>query len=608
MTVGLLSIYAPSVAPTRVLLVGYGQSNMGAFFTSSTSIAPNANTSFYNANAGIGAVGIWHPLTPGQRGDGIITCMNQINNVTGLPVLSLTGDVGGSGISGLVPGSPTGFFAALMSQINAVIQPNDYVVVIWDQGEGDAVVAEAPQDYIDNLKLIRDGLASSLGIPTVPLLVAALGTISGLVGQPSGGNSPYTWQRIKNAHFFSPIQIPHVYYSHTNIDIIRANATDYHYVAPGTQGMGQRFAQAATNLMGIGPSGFAHWEIASAATVDATRTNVNLTQALGTDFTPTINADGWEVSGDNGANWVTGTGARVSATQLRLTHSSLSTSSVRLVRYQWGYNQAGASAGPTPGYLRDNSAFAVPLTPTTWDIRPTGATSTVPCAMWRNKDTLTGTHSAWASRKLLCWPPTDNYQKFIIIAVYSGILSPLDMAGNPMTMTVTPDIGSPVTATYVGQHPTSGMALFQAKLGTDANASQYLTITASQPSNPFTNYICHIYDVDASTLNSTTNTGTNSATTTLTANTAPPLTSNCTVNVSAGGLMIAMNIISVSQTTQGAFATYSSNFNNRWEDGSTITLDAANSAANAASPFSVSFGTTDPSNPINMYTFMASWR
>lgn len=601
------SIHGSAFSPTRVLLVGYGQSNMDSFFssTSGSPPTPNANVSFYNGTS------ILNPLAPGAKGDGIIVCMNQINNVTGLPVLSLTGAVGGNPISLLTPGNSA--FTSLIAQVNAVIQPTDYVVMIWDQGEGDAafVPPEQPQDYIGNLKLIRDGLASSLGLPNIALLCAGLGTGSGtganqLLGQPSGGNSQYTWQRIRNAHFFSGVQIPHVYFSHTNIDITRSD--EYHYIAPTIDGMGQRFAQNVTTLMGK-TSGFAHWEIASAVTVDATHTNVNLTQSLGTDFTPTSGADGWQVSGDNGANWVTATGARNSGTQLQLTHSSVSTTSARIVRYQWGYNQNSGALTSTPGLLRDNSALTVPLTPTTWDIRPT-AISSVPCATWRNSDTLTGTFSAWTSRKLLCWPSADSYQKLIIIAVYSG--GAIDPVGNPLTLVVHPDAGSPVTATFIAKHPSTnsggGLALYQALLGTDADAAQYLMVTGSQSSNPFTNYVFHIYDVNAAYLSSTTNTGTNNATTTLATNTTPPLTANCTVNVSAGGLMIAMNAISVLQNTQGAFATYSSNFNNRWEDGTTITLDAANSAANASSPFSVSFGTTDPSNPINMYTLMASWR
>jgi hypothetical protein len=603
----LLHGSAVAVAPTRVLLACYGQSNMGAFFSSESGSppTPNANTYYYNGSSTV------NPIAAGTLGEGIIACMNQISNVAGFPVICLKVAVAGTAITGLMPG--TNAFTSFIAQINAVIQPTDYVVVLWDQGEGDSNTAppEQPQTYIDNLKLIRDGIASSLGLPNIALLCAGLGTFWAVItdGQPSGGSSQYTWQRIRNAQLFSSIQIPHVYFSHTNIDIVRFDATDYHYIAPTIQGIGQRFAQNVTTLMGV-TSGFAHWEIADAATVDATHTNVNLTQTLGTDFTPTSSADGWEVSGDNGANWVTATGARNSSTQLELTHSSLSTTSARLVRYQWGYNQAGSCAGPTPGYLRDNSAYTVPLTPTTWDIRPNGASSTVPCATWRNIDTLTGTFSAWTSRKLLCWPSTDNYQKFIIIAIYSGFL--IDTSGNPLTIVLHPDVGSPVTATFVAEHPSTnaggGLALYQALFGTDADPAQYLTVTASQPSNPFTNYTFHIYDVNAAYLNSTTNTGTNNATTTLTANTTPPLTSNCTVNVSAGGLMIAMNAIDVSQTTSGAFATYSSNFNNRWEDGSTITLDAANSSANASSPFSVSFGTTNPSNPINMYTLMASWR
>jgi carbohydrate esterase-like sialic acid-specific acetylesterase len=598
----------------RVLLIGYGQSNMGTFFgsVSGSPPTPNANVSYYNSHIAKGPIGVWHPLTPGEIGDGIITCMNQINNATGLSVISLTGAVGGTGISGLTPGDPSNAFTILFAQVNAVVQPTDYIAMLWDQGEGDADSAppEQPQFYIDNLTLIRNGLASSLGVPTAPLLVAGLGAMWGTVadgftGQPSGGNSPYCWQRIRNAHFFASVQIPHVYYSHTNIDIIRSNATDYHYVAPSTQGMGQRFAQGVTTLMGK-TSGFAHWEIANAATVDATHTNVNLTQTLGTDFTPTSSADGWEVSGDNGATWTAGTGTRVSSTQLQLTHRSLSTSSARLVRYQWGYNQAGNSAGPTPGYLRDNSAFTVPLTPTTWDIRPT-ALSTVPCATWRNITTSSRSPNPLSqnTETVLCFPGTDNYQKFLILAIYSG-----SYAGLTITVTVTPNVGSPVVATFVGTHPTTnyGLSLFQAQLGSDANAATYLTFNVSSASDTFTVFTIHVFDVPLTALGSTTNTGTNSTTTTLTANTTPPLTSNCTVNASAGGLMIAMNAISISQTTRGAFATYSSNFNNRWEDGTTITLDAANSSANASSPFSVSFGTTDPSNPINMYTFMASWR
>ena len=336
-----------------------------------------ANTYFYDGTS----------ITSVPAADGIRTFMNAVATATGRTCLALNGSVGGVSISLLVKGQTA--YTNLFAQINAVIQPSDQVMILWDQGEGDADASPHPDEntYKATIGQLHSDMASDMGRTkaTCPFFVAGLGTTSVSDGTLTSGTTDAAWQTVKNALFNASIeQAPYFHFSHSNIDLVRLPTDVYHYNGASQGLQGARFAQSVNSVLGLSsPSGDPYWLISSGATVDGTHTNINVTQRLGTDFTPTSGGNGWEVSGDNGATWITATSVHNSATQLQLTHSSISTTNTRLVRYAWGLLPPNASGSNPPSALTfDNSSLSVPLNPTTWDIRPTSL-STLPVPTWR---------------------------------------------------------------------------------------------------------------------------------------------------------------------------------------------------------------------------------
>lgn len=577
---------ASSVAPTRILIIGYGQSNMDVLFNGPPTLTPNASTSFYNGSS---------IVTPPS--DGVITLGNTINNVTGLPVLSLDGAAGGTNLSGLAKGSSN--YTALLVQINAVIQPTDQVFIIWLQGEGDASLAPPGGfDYYasgpNSVNQLHHDLTGDIGRTTsnCPFLIGSIATVAGFtpVGTVTGGQTALTWTNIRWQQFAAQ-QRGTVIFSHSNIDATTA-FDDFHYDPPSLVNNGARFAQTYLTHLGKA-SGNAHWEIANAVTVDATHTNVNLTQVLGTDFTPTTGIQGFEVSGDNGSTWTAVTGARTSATQLQLTHSSLTTTSARLVRYQYGYNPpgipGGGASGPPLNLVADNSSLALPLTPTgIWNIRPTPLT-VLPVVTWRDflpSDVSTATQTFTGMQI-----GNDGVRQFLVFG------AALPNSQVPSSITVTPNVGSPVSGSVVVTE--GGSSIFQALLGADAALATEVTVQLTYPSNPFGGTVLQLYTVPFSDISSTTATGTGSS------QTASSTTGTATVNVSARGFIIA-NVFSDTAITGFPTASGTESYNVEPCSPSgivTFAADAANAAANVASSFT---GTVNVAG--NISVVMAAWR
>jgi hypothetical protein len=577
-------------APTRILIIGYGQSNMGFFFTNAdANVPPTApNTFFYDGST----------ITTVPAANGIRQLQNSVTTATGLPTLSINASQGGSPSASFLSGQQA--FNNAVAQINAVIQPTDECFIIWDQGEGDAVSAPPvyPDFYARNLNQIHTDLVAAVGRTkaTCPWLGAGLGTSSISVGSMTGGQTDLSWQTIKNALVTASLTGSHMYWSHTNMDFVRAPGDGYHYIAASDQLMGARFAQSISYLMGFS-TGLANWSISTAAVVDATHTNVNVVHNLGTDFTPTSGGNGWEVSGNNGATWITATASRISATQISLLHGSITITNARLVRYLWG-SMPPNSSGSTPptAMIFDNSPLAIPLSPTTWNLRPTPL-STLPMPTWRDVS-VAGPSGTTQSVSSLALGP-ENQRKFIIFS-----LSGNDFSLNPiLQIKITPKdyLGNNVGTAIVQTSPTAIVAqgvtgIYSALLGADASAAtsfQFdLTLTSFAG-----NSVIQVWTVPFADLNSTTPTGNNKSTA------LSSVSGTTTLNVSAGGFGIMASHNTVNATSQVAMATASSStgeaYGTRWENPSgihTASGDAANSAGNAASAVTITYadsGTID---------------
>lgn len=577
-----------AASATRLLFVLYGQSNMDGFTTTSDGSPPAAapNTSFYDG-ASIVAV---------PAANGIREFMNAVVAASGLPCIALSGAVPGASLSGLIKG--TSAYTALMAQINAVILPTDRVFVLWDQGEGDA--NQSPHQleniYKAEIAQLSSDLASDMSRTQAncPFIIASLGTCSITNAALDGGTTDISWQTVKNAHFNCSLEQPNTFFSHTNIDYVRFPADVYHYVGSGQAKQGKRFAQTINTMLGVS-SGQAHWLISGGAVVDATHTNINVVHSLGTDFTPTSGGNGWEVSGNNGATWITATAARNSSTQIQLTHASISTTSTRKVRYQWGLMPPNASgSNPTTAPILDNSPLQIPLNYTTWDISPVPL-SVVPVPTWRYATGLTGASLVQTTTAIPLGPSIGS-QKFVIVSLSnpgvqptSVTLTPKDAQGNAS--------GSAVAMTFVKQQNT--VQIYQGTLGSDANSAYAVDASVVYPTNPFGNTILQLWTVPLADMSSTTATGTGGASaSSATADTA-------TVNVSAGGFIIQSTHMNTSYST-AAVLSGTETYAQRYETGVGIPgycADASNCSANAASSATGTFPVTG-----NIDMALAAWR
>lgn len=566
-----------TAAASRILLACYGQSNMVNMFVINDGGTPSASAGTFYYNGSI--------ITAPPNATGIRTLMNAVKAVTGLDVLALSAAAGATSLSGLIKG--TSNYTSLLTQTLAVIQPGDAVFMPWDQGEGDA--DETPNQpiakYMNTLGQLQMDFAADIG-RACPMLVGALGNGNPTRGTLTGGSNNFSWHNIQAQHLLAPRFFPGIVYSHSNIDAIRADG--YHYTAPHQGKQGNRFARAVTTLRG-NTTGYAHWEITSAATVDGTHTTVNLTHALGTDFTPTSGIQGFDVSGDNGATWLVATGARANSSQINLTHSSISTTSTRLVRYQYGLDLAGLATqpdGPPTNLVADNSSLVVPLTPTADDVRPT-ALSVVPVPTWR------GAHAAATSDTPQFIPALQlgltNERKFVVVSVIAFL--------TPISVVLSPETGAAVTATLVKAQ--GKVSIFKALLGTDANAAKTFALDITYASNPFSGSAVEVWTVPHADMASTTETGTGGAGTTATT------VVSATVNASAGGFVIA----AVNSTTGYTSMPSTSGSSNVYAIRSLssgiqkLALDASNVAASATS------GLTVTVNVVGDLTLaLAAWR
>jgi len=93
---------------------------------------------------------------------------------------------------------------------------------------------------------------------------------------------------------------------------------------------------------------------------------------MGTDFTPTSGATGFQISPDNGGDWtsvVISAVDRLTATTLRITHGTAPTNNQRLLRYQYG------KLPEISNMLLNNSALTQPILMSAGNVSPTPLTA-----------------------------------------------------------------------------------------------------------------------------------------------------------------------------------------------------------------------------------------
>ena len=173
----------------------------------------------------------------------------------------------------------------------------------------------------------------------------------------------------------------------------------------------------------------------------------------------------------------------------------------------------------------------------------------------------------------------------MIVGTGAGVIG---TATNLVSLVITPNIGTAKTATKIATTGTDpGMALFQCVLDADANAARTISVTSNFGVDPAGNGKIVVWTIPSGELASTTATGTLQAA--VTGNT----TVSGTLNVTAGGFIIA----GAYNTGSGQTAVISgaSAFVERYDNGVTfnaVAADAFNAGRSATSTVQAVFSSS----------------
>jgi hypothetical protein len=383
--------------------------------------------------------------------------------------------------------------------------------------------------------------------------------------------------------------LTNTFYSHSNRD--RVNTDGIHGDGASMVRSGKRFARSISTYLGS-TSGQPHWAIASCAVVDATTTTVDVTHGLGTDFTPTSGISGFEVSGDNGANWVTATGVRTSATRITLTHASVATNSNRKLRYQYGLNpdvSALVLDNSTLTLPLDNSANALSPTPlATLPVPTYSASSGASNGSGQTQSLLNASIGAAAARRMVIFAWT-----------MAGGGSALSSA------TITPNVGTAKTVTIAKQQPGTPSSppggIAYAVLDADADTATTVTIALTFAANPFNTARINVWYLPSGDLSSTAPVDAQII------RTAATTSVNLNLATSAGGFAIAAAVSITGVSNSGAISssneTWASRTNNLANGAQHVAADASGLTAQVADTITATFATAQ-----NTSLVAASWR
>jgi hypothetical protein len=319
------------------------------------------------------------------------------------------------------------------TNITTVVTPagGDFEIICWHQGESGSGTNNMTMTQA--MRRAHEDLSDLFGRTTsqVKFVYSTLGRETS--SETAANNR--TWWNVKIDHEHSVERLLDMTLSHSNMEASLAD--NIHFATSYWATFAQRYARTIAVTMGL-ETGVPAWHIASAQTIDSTTTDVTLTHSLGTDFTPTSGITGFEVSGDNGLNYVNATGVRVSSTKIRLTHDAVSTTSARLMRYHI------TRLPNITGIVKDNSAYSSPLCPA--QIRPSPLLRmAVPTFV--QGAYITGNPSGTASLSDIDLGASTDSDK--LLTIYLGG----DLSSAPSTPVVTPSGGAAVTVTRVVEEP-----------------------------------------------------------------------------------------------------------------------------------------------------------
>lgn len=551
--------------------IWYGQSNLlGHISTQSSPPAAAAGTQ------------VWDPTTSAwitPVGNGIREFLNAMTAATGLPCRAVYGGQSGVPIGALQKGSGDGHYETLMARVVASGIVPDYIIIHHGEGNGNLTgqVVATHQAALDTL---HGSISADVGKTraTCPMVLSSLSWVTQYVPPAD------SWGIIQTALATINAAYPNIYYSHSNMDAVQPDGGHQDGTSYGRSGA--RYAHTVKKLLGSVATD-AKWFATAAERVTATTTRLTVVHSMGTDFTPTTGITGFELSGNNGASWVSGTGAREDATHILVTHADLGTTE-RKVRYQ--YDAAPNVTAPA----KDNGTLAVPLnfTPTTLVAAAAAAAPTLTyiSSLGASSSGVTQTHAS-------SFTVAGGSEALLAVV---GITHAGGANFSSCSVTAQPS-GTVIAATLVESHGTATdprAAIFQAQLPVGTTS---ITVSVTYSANPFISGRFHVSTIPVANLSSTTKTGSGKQLT------AASTTSTTTLATSAGGCVFVVGINASNVVgNPGAFSgteTYVHRNNISAGSRSHDVGDSSNTSANAASSVTVTYAQS-----ANTTIVAASWR
>ena len=549
--------------------IGYGQSNW-LFHVATPDGRPAANPDTLQWDE---TTNQW--ITP--VGNGIRNFLNAMQAATGRVCRLVSGGQSGVGIGLLQKGAGTNLYENLLARVAASGANPSFIIFHQGEGNGNAANPDGAA-YQAAMDTLHGSIVADLGKTkaSCPFVCSSLANVTdGTVTAPDS-----SWQTIKNAQALVNSAYPNIYYSHSNNDAVLADGI--HYTGASYGRSGQRYARTVQFLQGTVTTR-PPWFATAAVRVTATTTRVTVVHAMGTDFTPTSGITGFQLSGDNGVNWVSGTGERETATTILLTHADLGTTE-RRVRYQFGKNPNVSAP------VLDNGPLASPLNFTTSDLIAPGA-ALLPSITNAGRRTDSG-GGAIQTHTTAFTVPGGSEELLAIIGVTSngGVYSSLSVNAQPSNTNI--------AATLVESHTTSNPRAYicQAVLPVGTTS---ITVTITYTANPFTGSQFHVGTIPTARLTSTTRVGTGKSN----ANGVTNVTAN--LPTSAGGVVFAVgaqNSTSGTGTLSGT-ETYATRVSFIDRGQISVAGDASGTAANASSSVTLTITATN-----NTTLCAASWR
>lgn len=177
-----------------------------------------------------------------------------IAEATGLPCLTISTGIGGSGISGIFGDSGyAGTFVPTRARIDGVVDG-----VLWDQGEGDRDGVYSPDTYYDQLKAGYLKMVDTSGNPNLPMWISPIGNFPS--NNPPNGLTTFPqmdrYERVVKLAYEKLIaEYPgKIMYADSKLGQVHGDGDWYHYkavAATGYPSMGRRAGYSIAKYLGI---------------------------------------------------------------------------------------------------------------------------------------------------------------------------------------------------------------------------------------------------------------------------------------------------------------------------------------------------------------------